>query len=70
MKQWKSKKGQTQVIGQAELYPLLVARHTWGDQLAGAKVLFLVDNSSAQQAMIRAGMEHWRVGVPYWSGTH
>ena len=32
---WKTRDAQTQVIGQAELFPLLVARLTWGARLQG-----------------------------------
>ena len=51
---WKSKKDQTQVIGQAELFPPLVARLTWRKILAGRRCVFFLDNESARIAMIRA----------------
>ena len=51
---WKSKEDQSQVIGQAELYPLLIARLTWSESLAGRKVLYFVDNESARLAMVKA----------------
>ena len=51
---WKSRQDQTQVIGQAELFPLLVARLTWHKILAGRRCIFFVDNESARIAMIRA----------------
>ena len=37
---WKSRLEQTQVIGQAELFPLLVARLTWHKILAGRRCIF------------------------------
>ena len=51
---WKSKADQEQVIGQAELFPLLVARLTWSDIIAGRRVLYFLDNESARIAMVRA----------------
>ena len=52
--QWKSRTQQSQIIGQAELYPLLVARLTWASRLKGQRVMFLVDNESARLATIKA----------------
>ena len=51
---WKSKADQTQVIGQAELFPLLVARLTWKDIIAGRRCMYFLDNESARIAMVRA----------------
>ena len=51
---WKSRLDQTQVLGQAELFPLLVARLTWHKILAGRRCIFFLDNESARIAMIRA----------------
>ena len=51
---WKSKQDQTQVVGQAELFPLLVARLTWPELLSSSRVLYFIDNESARSAMIRA----------------
>ena len=51
---WKSKAEQTQVIGQAELFPLLVARLTWPDILAGRRCMYFLDNESARIAMVKA----------------
>ena len=51
---WKGSADQKQVIGQAELYPLLLARLTWGDRLAGRRVIYFVDNESARIGMVRA----------------
>jgi hypothetical protein len=51
---WCKTEGQTQVIGQAELYPLLLARLTWAGRIAGRRIIWFIDNESARQAMIRA----------------
>jgi len=52
--QWKSKEDQWQVIGQAEIFPLLVARLTWAAALRERRVLYFIDNDSARQAAIRS----------------
>ena len=39
---WKHKMDQEQVIGQAELYPLLVARLTWQDKIASNRVIYFL----------------------------
>ena len=52
--QWKSRTQQSQIIGQAELYRLLVARLTWASRLKGQRVMFFVDNESARLAAIKA----------------
>jgi len=51
---WASKVGQKQMIGQAELFPLLVARLTWASKLRGKRVIFFIDNDSARLACIKA----------------
>lgn len=51
---WKSKLNQAQVIGQAELAPLIVARLTWADRLSGRRVIFFIDNESARLCAIKA----------------
>jgi hypothetical protein len=50
---WKSTIDQLQVIGQAELFPLLIARLTWKDRLVNRRAIYFVDNDSARQAAIR-----------------
>eukprot|EP00973_Karenia_brevis_P022592 3109599-Karenia_brevis.AAC.1 len=45
--------GRKQVIGQAELWPVLVSKLTWKDRLAGRRVLFFIDNDSARFALIK-----------------
>eukprot|EP00973_Karenia_brevis_P030972 4272051-Karenia_brevis.AAC.1 len=39
---WRTSEGQMQVIGEAGLFPLLVARLTWADRLKGQEVLVLL----------------------------
>jgi hypothetical protein len=51
---WKTREDQTQVIGQAEIFPLLVARLTWHHLLRGRRVIYFVDNESARLAMVKA----------------
>ena len=51
---WYTKVGQKQVIGQAELLPLLVARVTWKNKLSGRRVLYFIDNDSARLGLIKA----------------
>ena len=51
---WKTRDGQEQVIGQAELFPLLVGRLTWVEALQGKRVLYFIDNESARLAMVKA----------------
>jgi hypothetical protein len=51
---WCTKVGQTQVIGQAEIHPVLIARHTWGPLLRNRKVLYFIDNDSARLSLIKA----------------
>ena len=50
---WKSKAGQTQTIGQAEIFPALVARLTWQRDLEGRKCVFFIDNESARLALVK-----------------
>ena len=51
---WRSSEAQSQVIGQAELFPLLVARLTWQQHLEGRRVIFFIDNESARLALVKA----------------
>jgi hypothetical protein len=45
--------GKKQVIGQAELFPLLVAKATWAVALRGRRVMWFCDNESARLAVVR-----------------
>ena len=51
---WLTKEAQTQVIGQAEIFPLLIARLTWPLALANKRVLYFIDNEAARIGMVRA----------------
>ena len=51
---WTSKVDQTQVIGQAELFPVLVAKLTWKKHLAGRRAIYFLDNESARIALVKA----------------
>ena len=51
---WKTREDQRQVIGQAELFPLLVSRLTWPEILKGRRTIYFLDNESARIAMVRA----------------
>ena len=51
---WKKRPDQDQVIGQAEIFPALVARWTWADELANNRVLYFIDNESARLALVKA----------------
>eukprot|EP00973_Karenia_brevis_P033900 4677737-Karenia_brevis.AAC.1 len=46
--EWKSKATQEQVIGQAELFPVLVAKLNWEKYLKGRRALFFLDNEAAR----------------------
>ena len=48
-----SKVGQKQIIGQAEILPILVAKIIWEDHIASNKVIYFIDNDSARLALIR-----------------
>ena len=50
---WMTSADQEQVIGQAELFPVLVALHTWRNKLAGKRMIFFIDNDSARQALVK-----------------
>ena len=51
---WKSRgMDQKQVVGQAELFPQLVARTTWSHVLRHAQVLAFLDNNAASSGLIR-----------------
>ena len=54
VRSWKSSDEQTQVIGQAELCPLIVSRFTWASVLTGKRVIYFIDNDSARLACIKS----------------
>ena len=45
--------GKRQVISQAEIFPVLVAKETWGHILENRSVLWFLDNDSARQSLVR-----------------
>ena len=51
---WKSKTDQVQVIGQAEIFPALVARLTWALRLRNRRVIYFIDNEAARLGLIKA----------------
>jgi hypothetical protein len=50
---WKRDGDKIQVIGQAELLPLALARRQWNVKFRHRRLLGFVDNDSARQALIR-----------------
>ena len=51
---WKSRLDQEQVIGQAELYPVILAKKTWKERLHGRSVIFFLDNEAARLGLVKA----------------
>lgn len=56
VKEWRSS-GQTQIIGQAELYPVWIARRNWDARLRGRRVIFFIDNNGAKDSIIRGSSD-------------
>ena len=52
--EWKTRLDQHQVIGQAEIFPTLIARLTWAARMKGCRVLYFIDNDSARLALIKS----------------
>ena len=50
---WKSE-GRKQLICQAELFPVIIAKNTWKDALKGRSILWFIDNNSSLAAIIRS----------------
>ncbi len=48
-----SANGNSMVIGQAEIAPVLIALRTWRDRLLQRRVVFFLDNDSARQAFVK-----------------
>ena len=53
VERWRAQ-GKKQLICQAEIFPILVAKTTWEPLLSCRAVLWFVDNNSAQAAVIRS----------------
>ena len=50
---WRSA-GRVQLICQAEIFPVVVAKLTWSTVLSHRAVLWFIDNNSAQAALVRS----------------
>ena len=59
-----------QVVGQAELYPGVLAKEVWGDAMRGRNVLHFVDNEAAKYGLIKGSSPTedcaWLI-QEYWS---
>ena len=51
---WRRKPGQTQVIGQAEILPVLIAKLTWPNYLRGRRAIVFIDNEAARIGLVRS----------------
>ena len=51
---WKVKADQTQVIGQAGIFPVLLAKLTWQHLLEDRNVMYFIDNDAARPGLIKA----------------
>jgi len=54
-----SQKGSKQVIGQAEVLPVLIAKQTWHSLLAHTRVVWLVDNEAAREGLVKSFSPAW-----------
>ena len=50
----KTKLNQKQLIRQAELYPVLVAKHIWANELKGKRIIHFMDNEAARLGLVKA----------------
>ena len=50
---WAADRANGQTIGQAEIYPVVLAKATWSHYIRDRKVVYFVDNDSARYALIR-----------------
>ena len=50
---WRAE-GKKQLICQAELFPIIVAKNTWRELLYGRAILWFIDNNSSLAAVIRS----------------
>ena len=48
-----TKCGKRQVIAQAEIFPVLVAKETWSNEISGRSVMWFLDNESAKMSLVR-----------------
>ncbi|CAE8589824.1 unnamed protein product [Polarella glacialis] len=54
LSEW-TRDGPRQTIGQAELYPVLIAKRFWANRMRYRRVFFFIDNDSARDALIKCG---------------
>ena len=47
-----AREGSRQVIGQAEILPVILAKWTWGRLIAGSPILVFIDNDSARFGLV------------------
>ena len=45
--------GKKQVIAQAEIFPVVIAKATWSKALEGRSILWFLDNESARMSLVR-----------------
>ena len=53
VKEWKSR-GVTQVIGQAEVYPVLLIKMRWKTKLHQRRCIFFLDSDAARESLVKA----------------
>ena len=52
VKLW-TRSGKKQVIAQAEIFPVVIAKSTWNQILEGRSILWFLDNESARMSLVR-----------------
>ena len=53
--------GKKQVIAQAEIFPVVIAKATWSKALEGRSILWFLDNESARMSLVRNFPPFWTV---------
>ena len=48
-----TRSGKKQVIAQAEIFPVVIAKATWSKNLEGRSILWFIDNESARMSLVR-----------------
>ena len=54
-----SSRGSKQVIGQAEILPVIVAKQTWHAVLAHCRVVWMIDNEAAREGLVKSFSPSW-----------
>ncbi len=66
VREWKSDGGR-QIIGQAALYPVWLARKQWSGLLSGRRVFIFIDNNGSKDSIVRgftfSRTGNWIVGA-------